>query len=161
MTLYEISEAWKTLNDVIDNSELDEEAFKQAFDDLGGQLAEKAENIVKTMKNIEADVEAFKAEEKRLYERRKTLEGRVLRLKNYLYNNLKEMGYKHLDAGLFDIRIQSNAPSVNIINEEAIPEAYKIYEPKIDKKAILNTLKNKGDVVPGVELYYGESLRIR
>lgn len=160
MKLYEISEAWNTLAEILENEDMDAEAFKQAFDDLKGELNVKAENIVKLIKNMDGDVEAFKSEEKRLYEKRKSLENSIIRLKDYLHGTMKAMDIKNIDAGLFKIRIQNNAPSVSIVSEEVIPEAYKSYEVKVDKKALLDALKN-GEVIEGAELKQGESLRIR
>lgn len=160
MKLYEISEAWRILTETIENEEMDPEAFKEAFDDLKEELNVKAENIIKIMKNINGDVEAFKAEEKRLYERRKAMENNIQRLKEYLFNSLKAMELRELDAGLFKLRIQNNAPSVWITNEDMLSEDFKSYEVKVDKKAIMDALK-EGKPVSGAELKQGESLRIR
>ena len=113
------------------------------------------------MKNYSAEAEAIKLEEKRLYEKRKALENHAERVKQALDDTLTELGIKELKAGIFNLKYQNNPPSVDVLDMELIPEIYKLpQEIKLDKKAILQDLKN-GVEVAGVEIKQGESLRIR
>ena len=74
---------------------------------------------------------------------------------------MNKIGQKKVDLGLFKLNIQNNPASVNVIDEKLIDKKYLIeQEPKIDKKAILNDLKNNVDV-KGCEIHQGESLRIK
>ena len=103
----------------------------------------------------------FKSEEKRLSERRKTLENRKESIKEYLYTEMNKINQKKVDLGLFKLNIQNNPASVNILDEKLIDKKYLIeQEPKIDKKAILNDLKNNIEVT-GCKIHQGESLRIK
>lgn len=160
LKLYEIKQEYEVLTRYLDDNELDREMFKEAFKTIEGDLSEKSENYVKFIKNLEGDVEAHKIEEKRLNEKRKAMENKIARLKTSLYEVYKEMEIDHLKAGTFSLRIQNNAPSVEILDENLIPEAYKSFEVKVDKKGILDALK-AGETIAGAELKQTESLRIR
>ena len=74
---------------------------------------------------------------------------------------MKATGKTKFKGKLFSFNIQKNAPGVSILDEKLIPKEYLIEQaPVIDKKAILNDLKN-GEDIPGVEIKQTESLRIR
>ena len=160
MKLYEIKREYEVLSQYLEDNDLDQAAFKEAFLNIEGSLSDKSENYAKLIKNIEGDIETYKGEEKRLHEKRKAMENKVLRLKTSVYEVFKEMKIESLKAGTFNLRIQTNAPSVDILDQDIIPELYKSYEVKLDKKGILEDLK-LGKLVAGAEIKKTESLRIR
>lgn len=160
--LYEISERYLNLEALLDRSDENiKEILLEGLNEIKEEFNEKALNLVKYIKNIESDIDGFKAEEKRLSDRRKTLENQKESIKEYLYIEMQKIGQKKADLGLFKLNIQSNPASVKVLNEKLIDKKYLIeQEPKIDKKAILNDLKNNLEV-KGCEIHQGESLRIR
>lgn len=161
MTLYELKEQFLILNKFIEEEELDREAFKEALNQIEGSIEDKAENYVKAMKNYQAEADAIKTEEKRLYDKRKALENHSERIKSVLDETLRELNIKDLKAGIFSIKYQNNPPSVEVTDLDKIPDNYKLpQEIKIDKKAILQDIKS-GQVVEGIEIKIGESMRIR
>ena len=161
MKLYEIKEAYITLDHLIEDNELSREDFKQALDEIEGTLEEKIENYVKYMKNVQGEAEVFKAEEKRMADRRKALENKADRLKEVIDETLRELNIEDIKAGIFSIKYQKNREAVNVIDTSLIPVNYVIStDIKVDKSAILQDIKN-GVEVPGVEITQSESLRIR
>lgn len=161
MKLYEISERFKNLEELLENTDLQIDDIKEALNEVGIEFEEKVEGIVRLIKNIEGDAEKIKSEEKRLAEKRKSLESKVTYLKGYIDLNMKLVGKKKIDTGLFKLSIQKNAPSINIKSAADIPSEYFIeQEPVLDKRALLKDLK-EGREVPGVEMKQTESLRIR
>lgn len=160
MNIYEIKREYEVLNQYLEDNDLDKEVFKEAFMSIEGSLSDKCENYVKLIKNLEGDIEAHKGEEKRLNEKRKAMENKVIRLKQTIYEVLKEMKIESLKAGTFSLRIQANGPSVEIVDLDIVPELYKSYEMKLDKKGILEDLK-LGKLIEGAEIKQSESLRIR
>lgn len=160
--LYEISERYLNLEALLDRSDENiKEILLEGLNEIKEEFNEKALNLVKYIKNIESDIDGFKAEEKRLADRRKTLENQKESIKEYLYIEMQKIGQKKADLGLFKLNIQSNPASVKVLDEKLIDKKYLIeQEPKIDKKAILNDLKNNLEV-KGCEIHQGESLRIR
>ena len=157
--LYELSTGYKNIEYLLENGENNEE-LQAVLDSLGEEIEDKAENIAKLIKNYESDINAFKEEEKRIAERRRTLENDVKRLKEYLFNNMKMTGKTKFKKGTFSFNIAKNPASVEITNVDIISSDYKTYTEVLDKKAILQDLKNGKDV-QGAILKQGESLRIR
>lgn len=154
-TLYEITEAYLAL----DNLEPTEDvmhylkALNDGFDD-------KVENLTYVIKNCESDIEAIKGEEKRLADKRKNLENRVLYYKKYLLENMKAINKEKVKAGIFTINIQKNKPKVVVWDQNAIDENYYRIKKEIDKQKIKDDLK-LGIEVKGAELVQDEGLRIR
>ena len=157
--LYELSTGYKNIEYLLENGE-DNEELAAVLNSLDAEIEDKAENIAKLIKNYEADIEAFKTEENRIAERRRTLENDVKRLKEYLFNNMKLTGKTKFKRGTFSFNIAKNPPSVEITNADMISCDYKTYTEVLDKKAILQDLKDGKDV-QGAILKQGESLRIK
>lgn len=157
--LYELTTGYKNIEYLIEMGESTEE-LEAVLNSIGGEIEDKAENIAKIIKNNEADIKAFKEEEKRIAERRKTLENDVKRLKEYLFNNMKMTGKTKFKRGTFSFNIAKNPASVEITNADIISSDYKVLTETLDKRAILQDLK-QGKDVQGAILAYSEGLRIR
>ena len=155
MKLYEITEAYVSLEENYDGENL-----KEMFDSIKDEFNLKAENIVKVIKNIDGDIEALRCEEKRLADKRRSLEKQKEDLKEYLFYNMQATHSKKIKAGIFDINIQKNPQSIKIIDESTIPEKYKIASYKLDKKQLKDDIKN-GLKIEGAELVQTEGIRIR
>lgn len=161
MRLYELTEAYQNVSNLIEMG-LPEEEIAQVLDTLEGAIEEKAGNIALMIQNMDADIEAIKAEESRLYDRRKALENKKTSLKQYLEDNFKAMGIKNVKTPTHTIALQNNPPGVYILDEKALPDVFlrhfEKWEP--DKKMILQALKD-GQEVPGAEIQQTQGLRIR
>ena len=157
MNLYELSVAFQE----VQNMELDPEVMKDTLDSIEDAIENKAENIAKLVRNLESDVSAYKEEEDRLKTKRQAMENKVKWLKTYLEDNMKLSGKTKFKSGMFNFSIQKNPVSVNITDENILPEDYLIPQPpKVDKTSLKEALKN-GIEVPGAELKQTEGLRIR
>ena len=155
MKLYEITDAYLNLDEV----EKTDEIIK-VLDGIKDEFDKKAENTVKVIRNFEADIQALRDEEKRLANKRKSLEKKKEDLKEYLYFNMERMQVRKVNAGIFDINIQKNPPSIKILDEATIPDKYKIASYRIDKKTLKDDIKN-GVEIEGAELVQTEGIRIR
>lgn len=159
--LYELTNNYNNLLDLINNEEVPKELIEKALSEVDEEIDVKAENIAKVIKSLEVDVNGYKEEEKRLSIQRKYLENKVSNLKEYLDSTMKALGKVKIKGKVFTLAIQKNPPSVEILNSKAIDNKYLIsQEPTIDKKAILEDLKNNIDV-KGAAIKQTESLRIR
>ena len=157
MNLYELSIAFQE----VQNMDLDPEVMKDTLDSIGGTFESKAEGIAKLMRNIESDIAARKAEEDRIKKPRQADEKKLEWLKTYLEDCMKLSGKTKFKSGMFNFSIQKNPVSVNITDENILPEDYLIPQPpKVDKTSLKEALKN-GIEVPGAELKQTEGLRIR
>lgn len=155
MKLYEITDAYLSL----DEAEKTEDVIK-VLDSIKDEFDKKAENTVKVIRNFEADIQALRDEEKRLADKRKSLEKKKEDLKEYLYFNMVRLKVRKVNAGLFDINIQKNPPSIKILDEATIPLKYKILTYNLDKKQLKEDIKN-GAEIKGAELVQTEGIRIR
>lgn len=84
--LYEITQRYQNLELLLDNGDENiKQALLEGLNEIKEEFNEKALNLVKYIKNIDADIESFKNEEKILSERRKILENQKESIKEYLY----------------------------------------------------------------------------
>lgn len=152
MKLYEITGAMAQLNAMMEDEEVDTQTIIDTLDSLNVLLEDKLEGIAKYHKNITAEAEMFATEAKRLAQRAKSLENRAEGLKAYAKTCLEQAGKDKVKAGLFNVRLQKNPASVEVVDESKIPAVYRIPQPDaIDKKGLLEDLKD-GAVVEGVRL---------
>lgn len=166
-SIYELTQEFETLWQLMEDGILDDEALEGAFDVAQEDLAAKLEGYCKFIKNLESDIAGLKEEEKRLATRRKTMENTVERSKLAMQKAMTIAGEKKIPAGSFTCSIQQNPPKVILDELELakIPEKYLVpQEPTINKKLMLEDLKDNFEVpeLQGVaHLEKTESIRIR
>ena len=164
MNLYELNQNFNNLIEVLENTEDEniKELIKKSMDQLTLETNEKIENIIKYIKNLEAEAEALEKESKRLNDKKfKTLK-KVDNLKNYLKDFTNTLDNKKYHTGIFNISIRKNAASVVIDNEFLVPDEFCKTEVirKVDKVALKEKLK-AGEVIEGVKLQQTESIIIK
>lgn len=160
MNLYEIAGQYRAVLDMEPESDEEIVAQMNALDELEGEITEKADNIVRYMRNLGAEADALKAEENRLYQKRRAVENKIERLKAYLAAQMMMAGLHELKAGLFKLRFQPTTPAISIIDESVIPEKFWVVKREISKTDIKEAIK-AGEEVPGIEIQRGETLVIR
>lgn len=138
----------------------DSEAIKDTLESIEEAFEVKAENIAKVMKELKGTADVIDNEIKRLQERKTTLLNNEKSLKQYLQGEMEKLGKTKIKGELFNIGIQNNPISVNIVNEKLIPQGFFVPQPpKLDKKQLKEELKN-GEI-PGAELVQTRGVRIR
>ena len=196
MKLYEISSNFQTLFEQLDAISsyepsksdsglyvdddgcviIDLEAYKEnmieaLFDTLDGieqELEIKAESIAVRIKELNAEAEQLKAEEKSLKKRRLAKELQSDRLKAYLIGCMNIAGCKKIDRPKAVISVRTNAESVCIADEKAFigwamqnnDSLLKYSEPEVKKTEVKNLLKS-GEKVPYAKLERTQSLIIK
>lgn len=159
--LYELAEHYNNLLDLINNEDVPKELLEKSLNELDEQFEVKAENVAKLIKSLEVDVNGYKEEEKRMSTQRKYLENKISNLKEYLDSSMKSLDKQKIKGKVFTLSLQKNPPSVEISDFKSIDNKYLIpQEPTVDKKAILEDLKNNIEV-QGAVIKQTESLRIR
>lgn len=138
------------------------ETINDTLEALGGELEDKAINVAKFFRNMEATADAIKIAEANMAKRRKALENRVQWLKNYIKENMEHCGISNIECPHFKLSIQKNPAVINILDESAIPAQFKeeVISWKIDKTAIKDAIKS-GSIVPGTELAGSTRLTIK
>lgn len=160
--LYELTEMYRSIAELIGDEEVGKEELEKALSQIEDNIEIKAENIAKLMKSIDGEAIALKTEESRLANRRRALENKYSNIKNYLETQLEIMKVDKIKTPLFTVALQNNKPSVDIKDEDLIPDDFKKTSTivSISKDEIFAALK-EGIEVPGAEIKQTRSLRIR
>ncbi|CDG04260.1 siphovirus Gp157 family protein [Lactococcus lactis] len=159
MNLYDLTQSYLTVANMED---LDEQTLVDTLDSIQENINDKAENIGKLIRMVEADTAAFKAEKDRFATKQKTAENKIKSLKLYLQSNMEALGTKQLKTELFSFNIQKNPISLKIDDEGGLHTDYvhQVTSYEIDKEKLKQDLK-LGKDVGTAHLEQSESLRIR
>ena len=162
-SLYDLSGQYLALAELADDPNMPPEALQDSLEGLDGAIEVKAQALLQVVAGMEGDTGAIDAEIKRLQERKRIIDNRAQRLRQYLFDNMQATGITKISCPLFAITLAKGRPVVVIDAEEEIPDEYtKTTVTRVPVKAdILKALK-AGEKVPGC--YLGESkqsLRIK
>lgn len=160
MHLYEMSAAAKQLYELLDAGEIDEQTVLDTMESIGA--SEKLESYVYVQRQLEAEINAFKAEIDRMTERKKSLEKQVERMKAAQRDFMLATGQKKATAGTYTLSLRENK-SCEILDEKKIPAEYLREIPaktEPDKKAMLAALKD-GKKIDGAELKISYSVNAK
>lgn len=149
LSLYSISQS---LEETLNNDELDEEQKEQAIAILKEMIQNKSTEVIGLEKNMEYVIEAMKQEEERIKNNRKSLENKLERYKEYIMVCMKMLDTSKMETPRGTITMVTNPMSVEIVDEEKLPNKYKkqVIETKIDKDMIKRDFKNTGELIEGV-----------
>lgn len=160
MNLYEISDKLVTLiEEGFDESTGEiyqtQEELDKAIDKCELDLDTKIENIGCYIKNLEAEIEAFKKEEDNLKKRRKTTENKIEGLKRYLNGYLSAVYPNESDRAKWKFKTPKVALGYRRSSSVEVPDIEKLdknfvkikTEVSADKTAIKNAIKDGQEVV--------------
>ena len=176
--LYEIDYQLQMLEDYMVDVEtgeiLDEDSFNAKFDEIQMALNEKIENSMCFYKNLQADIEAFKTEEKNIAQRRKVKENLAERIKNRIDNYIR-MKYTNED-GVVDIdslnKFKMETPrmklsyrksdSVDVYDIDSLPKEYikEKVEVSADKTALKKDIKS-GKEINGAKIVTNLNMQVK
>lgn len=163
MKLYELTEIWSAIQDMIETADTDDEQIIAALENIDAAIEEKADNYAKIIFSMKAEAEAIKVEEKRLATKRQSLENRAKWLQKNLEEAMIATGKTKFKTNLFGFNVQKNPPSLKStpdLDPKKLPEHYQIHTVTPNSTAIKQAIKD-GQKVEGFWLEQGESLRIR
>lgn len=159
-TLYELNQRYMNILEVAEM--MDEGLLNEALATIDDEIDDKADGYAKVIKQLELQVKGLKEEEKRLAERRKSIENNIKRMKESLEDSMKVQGKRKIKTNLFTFNIQHNPPSLKVTDESNIPEEFfEEQAPKLNRKELLKYLKNTDEKIEGAEIKQTEGLRIR
>lgn len=165
--LYDITGDLLTLQEMLEDS-VEDEALKDTLEAVQGEYEVKLENYCKVIKNLEADIDALKAEADRLNSKRAVLTANIERLKKAMFDSMKATNTPKVKGTLFTVAIQKNG-GVAPINYDKdnkditakLPDELVVVTEKPNLDAIRELLV-AGKAVEGFTIgERGESLRIK
>lgn len=157
MKLYELGSAIRALIDRADDDGVLAEEVVAELDKLEGELDYKAESVALAIKEIEAEAESVAKEATRLGERRKSIEARAERLREYLAYWLAGRTVKGRLVSIF----WRKSVAVEITDEAALLDRFWRVKREPDKAAIKDALVNGREKVPGAQLVERSHLSLR
>jgi hypothetical protein len=157
--LYELSTQYQAaFNELNEIDDLPDQVIRDTLEGLQGGLELKALNIARYFQNLDAEAAAIKDAETRMAARRKALENKAKRLREYLKQNMQNCQITKISCPEFEISLRKNPPAVIIDNEALIPQEFVEIRTStyINKVAI----KAAGEV-PGTHIEQGYALVIK
>lgn len=157
--IYEITGGLLQLQEMLENDP-ENEYVQDTLEALEGELELKCGAYCRVIRNMEANLEAYKNEIDRLSKRKKVLENSIDRLKKALFEAMKATGKDKIKDDIFTVAIRNNAPRLpRDLDINQVPIDFIIERQyDVDKRRLLQAIKN-GEV-EGIELEQSQSLRI-
>lgn len=158
-TLYQVNEAIMTLSEALADGDIDEATYLDTIENMGAENA--IEDVVKSIRNLEAEAEAVKLERMHLDGKIKRAETQAEALRKVLVKYMQLTNASQLKAGIFKVSTGSTI-SLDLLDDniEGYPDEYLIpQQPKLDKRKMLADLKN-GATVDGALLKATKYIKI-
>lgn len=156
-SLYELNSDFMKIQEMIESGD---DGMQDTLESIDLAIEDKIEQTGRVIQNMKAEAEALKNEEKRLADKRKSIEIAIDRLKANIENGLATTGKDKLKTDLFTFAMQNSAPSVKVTDESLLPKRFYVpVDPRLDKTLLKEELKNSD--LPGAELVQDRHLRIR
>ncbi len=162
LRLYELSADYlATLDALAEIEDLPPEVIADTLEGLAGAWEDKALNVARYVRNLEAEAAAIEEARKRMDARAKATSNQAARLKVYLKAELERTGLKPKAPDLA-LRLQNNPASVVLDDTALIPDDYRRTETvtTILKAEIAAALKS-GEAIPGAHLEHSQRLVIQ
>ena len=123
-------------------------AQERSLDELKEEIIQQGmERLCKVRANKIADIMSLKSEEKRIAEKRKSIERGMERLEEYMQLIYDRAGGGKITAGTFTVSTRKSTKTI-IDDADSLPAKYKV--EKIEYKPDLATIK--ADISAGVEV---------
>lgn len=164
MSLYELTEEYAALQEMMYDQEVDELTLRDTLEAVWGEIEDKADGYAKIIIGMKSDIEILREEEKRLEARRRHLEARAQYLKDTLEENMKAVGKTKFKTALFSFNIQKNGGLQPLVIDgliDDIPGKYLVPQPPVVNNDAVRKLLSEKQVDWAHLEPRGESLRIR
>lgn len=162
--LYDIAREYRDAAEKLADLDLDEQTVADTLESMGGELEVKATNVAFFARNLEALAASIKEAEAGMAARRKAIEHRAHRMRDYLLNCMQLAGVQKIESPYFKLAQRENPPAVVIDEPGLIPAEYMRQPepppPSPDKAAIKAAIQH-GKEVPGAHITRGVRLEIK
>lgn len=163
LSLYKVEDEY--LEECEKLSDQDDESQSGAFDGkseyLTFDVTKWSISVAGYYKNLQKEAVAMREYEYEMRERRRVVENRADRLREYLKSNMQNLGIKKIKGPEFTISIRKSPDSVVIDDVYCLPDDYIKYSEIFPDKTKIKSAIQNGDEVVGAHLESGSSLIIR
>ena len=127
LTLYEVEDELQAYLDTEDGvPEEQQEEFQAALSAKGVAALDRRDAVIRAFQAVEANIEAVKAEKRRLTERQTRLENGLKRFRQYLASVLQSLpqpakGARKLEGRIGTISLRKGSESVEIVDASRLP----------------------------------------
>ena len=163
-SLYELSAEYAGFLDAYANAQNEEEAAEilQSLVDIHGELTEKAEGYIRVIKNVQSDVDGYKAEAKRLSAKAKAGENLIERLKGAMLDAMQMTGRDKIPTSIGKWRLQKNPYKCEVTDWTKIPQEFREPQPdKVDNAGLIKHFKATGELFDGCEITQSMGVRFQ
>jgi ElaB/YqjD/DUF883 family membrane-anchored ribosome-binding protein len=161
-TLYEIPPRYRHFYETmmeLNDGEVTQDLI-QVLDAIDEEFSDKVESCCKMIAEFRSRSESAAQESQRLIGKSRVHANKADRLEQYVKENMQQMGSKTIENGLFRATVCDNPISVNIYDEEEIPEKFYRKRNPVLSKVDIKTAIESGEPVSGAELVRTTGLRI-
>lgn len=151
LTLYQITDTIRQLQDYIESGEVDEEVIRDTLESWEGELEQKLENTYKYVKTLEAHAKAKEDEAKRLKEEAQRDKNHAEKLMKGMEMYLDMIGKREVKTPLFTFKFYKGREVVDI-DESKLPDDYWQTYRKPISKTELKKLIESGKEIEGVQI---------
>ena len=161
MTLYELTGQILELQELMEDDVYEPELINDTMESVMYDFQNKADDYVKLIKNIEAQVFALDEEAKRLKARQDKMKNKVKMLKDKLITAMVQTGTRKLQGTIGTLSLRRSTKIPSELKWENVPQEYVKTEVKksIDKVSLTSAIKE--GKVKGIELEETNSLLIK
>ena len=144
-SLYELTANFLTLQQMLEDPEVDSQMLADTMEAVEGELEYKADGYARIIRNMEGSIAAIKMEQERLSNKKSVLEGAIKRLKDNLQESMTLTGKTKFKTDLFSFSIQKNGGALPVVVDvptEKLPDECVIVKEEPDKKALAALLQD-------------------
>lgn len=162
MNLYELTEQWESVYQMLDDPDIPEDAIMDSIEGIEMIMEDKADAYAKIIKSMDGDIAATDAEIKRLQDRNNARKNRQKWFKKSLEDMMRATGKTMFKTTLFSFGIQKNGGSLPVVFTPGVDVPSDWLKPGDPDTARIRKHLEAGITLPFAVLGdRGESLRIR
>lgn len=162
MKLYELTESYQQIQQMMNDPDADMEAIKDTLDAIESAFDDKVDQLASMYKDFLSDADAMDEEAKKLKARSTAKRKSAEWIKGYIYSMMTQIGRKKVETVRNVVSIQAPRASAEVDDkfvEWAMAyhdDLLRYKEPEPDKAKILQLLKD-GEILEHCQLNYKQS----
>ena len=163
MTLFQIADEWRALEEMAADPEADEESFSAAIAEAAGAFDSKVVALASIAKNLDAQAEAIDAAAKAMLARSKRANTRSASIRKFILSALHARNVTKVAHERFVVSARKSPPSVEIADDAVVPDDLMriIPEQRVPNKTAIKAAINAGREMDGVRLIQNQYLEIK